>query len=261
MRELVAVALVDLGLVVGGVGALSLLRPLRFLGVTSRPVALFVLLGALALLAIGFLLPPATMRVPAPVSRLDVLAPEFQFAERHEVHVHAAPARVMEAVHAVTAGEIRLFRTLTWLRRFGRPGPENILNPPASRPILDVATSTGFALLAEEPGREVVVGTIVVAPDGYRAGLRARRRATPGAPILSAGDVAAATGPGFARALMNFRAEPDGDGTRLVTETRVAATDAASARLFARYWRVIYPGSAFIRRMWLGAIRARAEAP
>ena len=28
---------------------------------------------------------------------------------------------------------------------------------------------------------------------------------------------------------------------------------------FALYWRVIYPGSALIRRMWLRALRLRAE--
>jgi hypothetical protein len=39
----------------------------------------------------------------------------------------------------VTADEIALFRTLTWLRRFGRPGPESMLNPPPHVPVLDVA--------------------------------------------------------------------------------------------------------------------------
>jgi hypothetical protein len=39
----------------------------------------------------------------------------------------------------------------------------------------------------------------------------------------------------------------------------VFATDPASCRRFAVYWRVIYPGSALIRRMWLRAIRLRAE--
>jgi len=29
---------------------------------------------------------------------------------------------------------------------------------------------------------------------------------------------------------------------------------------FQLYWRVIYPGSALIRRMWLRAIKQRAEA-
>jgi hypothetical protein len=39
----------------------------------------------------------------------------------------------------------------------------------------------------------------------------------------------------------------------------VAASDARAERRFAAYWRVIYPGSAWIRRMWLRAIKARAE--
>jgi hypothetical protein len=51
-----------------------------------------------------------------------------------------------------------------------------------------------------------------------------------------------------------------GGWTRLTTETRVYATDASSRRRFAGYWRVIYPGSALIRRMWLRAVRERAEA-
>jgi hypothetical protein len=33
----------------------------------------------------------------------------------------------------------------------------------------------------------------------------------------------------------------------------------ATARRFALYWRAIYPSSALIRRMWLRAIRERAE--
>ena len=45
-----------------------------------------------------------------------------------------------------------------------------------------------------------------------------------------------------------------------MTETRVATSDERSERVFARYWRVIYPGSALIRRNWLRAIKARAEA-
>ena len=59
---------------------------------------------------------------------------------------------------------------------------------------------------------------------------------------------------------MNFHVTDEGGGvSRLVTQTRVAASDAAAERRFAAYWRVIYPGSAFIRRMWLRAIKARAE--
>ena len=60
---------------------------------------------------------------------------------------------------------------------------------------------------------------------------------------------------------MNFHVEDAGGGrSRLVTQTRIAASDARAERLFARYWRLIYPGSALIRWSWLRAIKARAEA-
>ena len=47
----------------------------------------------------------------------------------------------------------------------------------------------------------------------------------------------------------------------LSTATRVFANSAAARRRFARYWRIIYPGSALIRRMWLRAVERRATNP
>jgi len=198
------------------------------------------------------------------VTQLDAFAPVWQFREVHTIIVNATPARAYRAVEAVTAGEIRLFRALTWLRRFGRPGPASVLNPPGHLPILDVATRSGFLLLAAAPptsprdplsasrrggtSGEIVVGTVVIAP------LDARRPRT-------AEEFQRPCGPGYAKAVMNFRIEDAGRGCCVVrTETRVHATDARTRRRFAAYWWVIYPGSALIRRMWLRAIRRRAEA-
>jgi hypothetical protein len=60
---------------------------------------------------------------------------------------------------------------------------------------------------------------------------------------------------------MNFRLRDAGAGeTWLSTETRIFATDDRAKRRFAVYWRVIYPGSALIRRMWLRAVKENAEA-
>jgi hypothetical protein len=66
--------------------------------------------------------------------------------------------------------------------------------------------------------------------------------------------------PGFAKAVMNFRADPAAGGAVLTTETRVLATDEGSRRVFGFYWRVIRPGSGLIRRSWLRAAAHRAEA-
>jgi hypothetical protein len=61
--------------------------------------------------------------------------------------------------------------------------------------------------------------------------------------------------------VMNFRIE-EGDATHctLSTETRVYAVGRDVLRGFAAYWKMIYPGSSLIRRMWLRAIKLRAES-
>lgn len=93
-------------------------------------------------------------------------------------------------------------------------------------PLLDVATRTGFRYLANDPPRELVIG-IDVAPDVFAA--------------------------------MNFLVTPDRSGSTLSTETRVYARTKGGKRSFAFYWFLIRPGSGPIRRMWLRAIRMRAE--
>ena len=167
------------------------------------------------------------------------------------------------AIREVTADEIRLFRLLTWIRNPRLPWCEqkaSVLAPAAAEPILAVALRSGFMLLAEELGREIVFGTLVVAPPEIRAlppAERERLREAFGPRQFQ--DLA---DPGYAKAVMNFRLSEEGPGrTRLTSETRVVATDDDARRAFAVYWRVIYPGSALIRRMWLRAIRDCVERP
>jgi hypothetical protein len=255
---LLPVLLVDLGLALTGVALLSLLRPLRFLGIASRRRALAVGLCGLLAALLGLFLPAPTVRAQPPVTRLDAAVPEWQFAEFHQTRVRASPARVEAAIREVTAREIRGFGLLTWIRhpRLPESGEEpHILAAPADRPILDVALGSGFVELARAPC-ERVIGTLVIVPTGTGSISPAREGAS-----ATAEDFAALVEPGFAKAAMNFQWSDDGGGwTRLSTTTRIAATSPGARRRFAAYWRVIYPGSAFLRRSWLEAIRRRAEA-
>jgi hypothetical protein len=238
-----------LGLVCAFLGGVSLLWPLRFLAIGTRRQGLMVLALGVIVVCVGGLLPAGDRRVAPPRTQLDQFVPVYQFSEFHAIHVAAPKEQVYRAIKSVTAEEILFFRTLVGIRRFGRPGPENILNPPPRAPLLDVATRTTFLLLAEEPNREIVVGTLVAAPTGWR------RSEAPTPESFKA-----LKRPGFAVAAMNFRIEDAGPGACTVTtETRVYATDATARRRFAPYWRIIYPGSALIRRMWLRAIARRAE--
>jgi len=156
------------------------------------------------------------------MTHLDEAVPQWQFRERHSTRIAAQPQKIWDAIRSVTAREIFLFRTLTFIRRLGRSTPESILNARPDEPLLDVATRSGFRYLAIDAPRELVVG-IDVAPQTFAA--------------------------------LNFLIEPP----VVSTETRVFAKTAAARRKFALYWFVIRPGSGFIRRMWLRAIRKRAQ--
>jgi hypothetical protein len=156
-------------------------------------------------------------------SHLDRLMPGWQFRERHATRVDAPAEVIFEAIRSVRAEDIFLFRTLVGIRRGFRSSSAGILNPPKGEPLLDIATRTGFRYMANDPPREVVIATTL---------------------------------PHDTEAMMNFLV----DGATVSTETRVRATTARGKRYFAVYWFAIRLGSGFIRRMWLRAIKRRAEA-
>lgn len=241
--------LVYVGIVAAVMGAVLCLKPIRRLGVSTRGRALAIATIGVFLALAALFLPAFESRAAGTQTRLDHFAPVWQFHEVHTRRIAAPPARVFDAIKRVRADEIALFQTLTWIRRGGRAAPPSILNAGGDEPLLDIATKSGFVMLAEDAPRELVIGTIVVAPPGTRG---------PWTPDVFVKPV----GPGFAVATMNFLVTPDGaDASMVSTETRVFANDVSSRRRFAAYWRVIYPGSAAIRRMWLRAIEQRALNP
>lgn len=242
-------AIVYSGLVFTAAGLILFIKPVERLHVSSRSQALAIAGIGVLLAGIGLTLPAPESRVEKVQSRLDEFMPVWQFSERHTIEVDAPPARVFEAIKKVRASEISLFNALTWIRRGGRRLPESILNAGDSVPLLDVATRSGFVYLADDAPKELVVGTVVVAPPGASGALTPQTFKT-------------RLPPGFALAAMNFAVAPDGpDASHVSTETRVFANSPAARRRFARYWRIIYPGSALIRRMWLRAVERRATKP
>lgn len=241
--------LVYLGFTLFGAGSLSLIRPLRFVYIRTRRLALMVA-GFGLLLSLGILLLPyRDQDVSSRSTKLDEWMPRWQVGERHVLKIAAPPAKVFAAIHEVRADEILLFRTLTAIRRCGGTGPESILNAPEEKPLLDVATQTTFILLDDVAPRELVIGTVIAAPRRVRESGRLEpelfRKTLP---------------PGVVLATMNFLVTPgEGGGSTVATETRVFASSPAAARRFGIYWRLIHPGSDLIRRTWLRAIARRAE--
>jgi hypothetical protein len=184
---------------------------------------------------------------------LDRLVPTFQAAERHSVTIAASADQVWAALTQVTVGELRLFRLLMGLRVLpGRLRGRPHARFDADESLLGWAVRFGFTILGEEVRRELVVGAI---------GQPWRLAGGRGVAVAGGHDFAAFDQAGYAKMAANFRLAPlaGGRAVQLTTETRVACTDAASARRFARYWWLIGPASGAIRRSWLGAIKRHAE--
>lgn len=219
-------AVVYLGLVLALSGLLLAIKPIGLLGVRTRPRAALIFAAGLSVAMIGLVLPAGDVKAARGGSRLDEFIPVWQFSEYHRIEIDATPDKVFAAIRPVRANEVALLRTLTWIRRAGKDAPESILNPGSEKSLFDVALNSGFSLQAEDPPREIVIST-VPAPGAFAA--------------------------------MNFLVRPDGPNRSiLTTETRVFASTPAARRAFAVYWRLIYPGSALIRRTWLRAIKRRA---
>ena len=159
-------------------------------------------------------------------SKLDEIMPRWQFVERHEIRIAAPPERIYAAIRNVT----RAARSVSSSPHNGPLHgalPREGEHPPRTRGQADPrrrATRSGFRMLADDPPRELVIGTHV-APQTF--------------------------------AVMNFRVNGDG---LVTTETRVFAQTDTARRKFAIYWRFIRPGSGIIRLSWLEAIKRRAEA-
>jgi len=206
--------------------------------------------AGLLLAGTGLILPVQESRAARIETRLDEFMPVWQFHEVHTIHVDAPPARVFAASKRVRPDDIFLFQTLIAIRSFGQPPPRIIQDAIGKYTSLhDIATHSTFVSLADDGPREVVDGTIVRRPPGPRETLTPDmfRKSLP---------------TGYALAAMNYLITPDGSGGSWVsTETRVFANTPATRRSFAVYWRIIYPGSALIRRMMLRAIQRRATGP
>ena len=189
-------------------------------------------------------------------ARLDAWMPRPDVSAVYATTVAAPVERVYAALLDTDFGRQPLVALLMGLRSI----PAFVLAPRASwrrlrsaRPRrtgrLRSVLGSDFALLEEAPPEELVIGltgSFWTPSGGLVASDPATFREAPPA--------------GMARAAWNFRIEPlDHGRTRLSTETRIRCADAATARRFKAYWRLVAPGSGLIRWAILRQVRRQAE--
>lgn len=142
---------------------------------------------------------------------------------------------------------IPIVRAIFWLR--GKILGSDAEVPAWPKGLLAETTAMGWGILAERPGREVVVGAVTqpwVADVVFRP--------------IPPGRFAAFEELDLVKIAWTIEAEPLGPALTLArTRTRAVATDEAARRKFRSYWRKFGIGIVLIRWLVLPAIRREAE--
>jgi hypothetical protein len=189
------------------------------------------------------------------MTALDRLVPEPRLVEINRIDLAAPAARVWNRLRHGALGQSRLTRVLFAVRTLAsRHDPA--ARQPGSVRLDDMRSSPdspGFQILADDAPREVAVGAIgkVWRPD------------IPFVHVADAAAYAAFATPDFVKVAWAIRVSPlDANTSHVELEVRVTATTARAWRRFRRYFRVIGPGSRYIRRTLLRALaRELGEAP
>jgi hypothetical protein len=178
---------------------------------------------------------------------IDEFLPDYDVVEHHEVQVGAPPDRTYRAVKGVDLARSPVVLALLVAR--GLPHLFTGAVKPKRRLQLDDILESGFVVLAEEPGSELVLGIV-----------GKFWKLSSGVHRIEPDEFKGFDTPDFAKGAWNFLVCEREDGaSTVVTETRVASTDDEARRKFGWYWRLIGPFSALIRRTVLGQIKREAE--
>jgi hypothetical protein len=180
-------------------------------------------------------------------SLIDLFAPHPDAVETHSINIAAPTEIVYRALWTTDLGRSLIIKLLLGIRSV----PELVLH--GSRPrnqkiTLQTVIDSGFGVLSEKPGEEIVLGVTgrFWRPTGNLSPFKRE-------------DFDQPVAPGTARAVWNFCVSENGKGlTILSTETRVTCGDVASRRKFRVYWLIVRPFSGLIRRLMLRAVRRRS---
>jgi len=178
---------------------------------------------------------------------LDRFMPVYDVVERHHIRVNASADTTF-----VAACDMDLMRS-SLSRAIFRSRGAMLGSQSASRSdehgLLAWTQSLGWGVLADRPGREIVMGA-VTRPWEADVVFQA----------LPPREFARFDTPGFVKIVWTLRADPIGMSTSVFrTETRAVATDAIARARFRRYWSFLKPGIVAIRWMMLRPLKEDAE--
>ena len=181
-------------------------------------------------------------------SLLDQFIPDPEIVEHHQIDVAAPAETVMATAKEMEFLKSPVIRAIVKARELALGGePDRREHPTA---LLDQMRSIGWVVLAERPGREIVLGAVTQP-----------WQASPVFRSVPAGEFRDFAEPGYVKIAWTLGADPiDATRSAFHTETRACTTDAAARRRFRRYWSFVAPGVEIIRMAMLSPLRRAAEA-
>ena len=178
---------------------------------------------------------------------LDRFMPTFDVREHHRVRVRAPTEVTYASARELDLRRSPLIRGLFRARqRFmgGRSAPAS-----SEGSFLDEVQALGWRVLAEDPGRELVMGAVTQPwlADVVFRGVEPQAFAT-------------FREPNYVKIAWTIGVAPRADGGSVFrTETRAVATDPAARARFRRYWTLASPGIVLMRWEMLRLVRRAAE--
>jgi hypothetical protein len=178
--------------------------------------------------------------------RIDEFLPIHDVSACHEIRINAPPSIVYQCLLRSDFNDLWLVHLLMTIRTGKRP-PRN----GAPGDLLKRLQGTGFVILADVPGEELVIGVAgrFWRPDGGRC------------LDLTANNFVGFSRPGHAKVAWNFtlRAESPKE-TVLSTETRIKCFGRAALWKFRTYWILVAPFSGVIRKTILKHVKIESES-
>lgn len=243
-----------IGTILTVLGAISLFHPLEFLFIFNRIVALLIVLGGILISIISLIYPVHIKHSPIANQKIDTIIPDFAFNEFHKVHINASIEKVKHVLQIIGVKDIPIAHLLMKIRGIA---DEDI----------DIKDKASNTIVGKKTISTPDFNFFIVAPDEWitvmilKSAIVFNNANIPAPPEISTLEqFQSFNEPGYVKVTVNFRfIRIDNNKTILTTETRNNGTSLKDNRTFGYYWRIIYPGSAIIRRVWLNAIKKKAE--
>ena len=236
-----------IGAILALVAIVSLIKPLTFLFILNRTIAVCILCGGVLISVISLILPEKINHSQANLA-IDTLLPDYSFNEYHEIIVDVSIDEVKQALQTTGVSDIPVVLLLMKIR--GISDKEKDMSD-------TVTNNQSNPETFNTPDFNFIVAS---QSELYTLMILNASAKTPPPVITTSEDFIAFKKPGYVKVAVNFLFRSLDNGKTLVsTETRNLPINRKDSRVFGRYWRIIYPGSAIIRRLWLDTLAKNAE--